>query len=218
MRDHATSVGSVFVSEATFNTWLAGKRSVRLPKHAETIIEGFFQKHVPEAIEAGARGLNATVKAQVSTNLVCQDVSSKPPAKKRKPAVTVAPMSESTGALDGKIFVLSGTFAELGGGSGLNLGKGRAEAMIRSCGGQVRSAVSGKTDFVLVGNEPGRTKVNEARKRSVPLIGLDALQQVKAGQTSLENARREAVASPPRIDRFSPGFPRRWKNGRRRQR
>jgi hypothetical protein len=210
MKNHATSVGSVFICEATFNAWLAGKRSSLLPKHAERVIEDFFQKHVPDAaIESVPGKSDETVTAQVSISpTLSQEVSS----KLQEPAATVTPtIDQSAGALGGKIFVLSGTFAELGGGSGLNLGKDRAAAMIRSSGGQVRSAVSGKTDFVLVGNEPGRTKVNQARKRSVPMIDLEALQQVMVGQTSLESARRVAVASPPRIKRFSPGFQGQWK-------
>lgn len=54
------------------------------------------------------------------------------------------------GVLEGKRFVLTGVFPELGGGKGLTLGKDRTTAMITSFGGRVTSAVSGKTDFVLV--------------------------------------------------------------------
>ena len=60
------------------------------------------------------------------------------------------------GVLDGKRLVLTGVFPELGGGTGLSLGKDRTTAMIESFGGKVTSAVSGKTDFVLVGKDPGK--------------------------------------------------------------
>lgn len=47
--------------------------------------------------------------------------------------------------LAGKKFVLTGIFPEVGGGSGLDLGKERAKQMIESFGGRVTTGVSGKT-------------------------------------------------------------------------
>ena len=41
----------------------------------------------------------------------------------------------------------------------MELGKARVKTMIESFGGKVTSAVSGKTSFVLVGKEPGMSKV-----------------------------------------------------------
>ena len=49
------------------------------------------------------------------------------------------------GALDGKRFVLTGVFPELGGGAGLTLGKDKMKKMIESFGGKVTGSVSGKT-------------------------------------------------------------------------
>ena len=59
------------------------------------------------------------------------------------------------GALDGLRFVLTGTFPEIGGGSGLGLGKKKTEALIESFGGKVTGSISGKTDYLLVGKDPG---------------------------------------------------------------
>jgi BRCT domain type II-containing protein len=42
-------------------------------------------------------------------------------------------------ALRGKTVVLTGLFPELGGGSGLDLGKERAKAMVEEFGGKVRA-------------------------------------------------------------------------------
>lgn len=67
-------------------------------------------------------------------------------------------------ALAGKTVVLTGLFPELGGGAGLNLGKDKAKRMIESFGGRVTGSVSGKTDILLVGKEPGFSKVSKARK------------------------------------------------------
>jgi len=54
-------------------------------------------------------------------------------------------------ALDGFRFVLTGIFPELGGGSGLGLGKKKAENIITSFGGKVTGSISGKTNYLLVG-------------------------------------------------------------------
>ena len=49
------------------------------------------------------------------------------------------------GLFNGKKFVLTGVFPEVGGGSGLSLGKDRMTNMIESFGGKVTGSVSGKT-------------------------------------------------------------------------
>jgi len=106
--------------------------------------------------------------------------------------------------LDGKRFVLTGVFPEVGGGSGLSLGKDRAKSMIESFGGKVTGSVSGKTDYVLVGKDPGRSKVSKADSKGIPLINLISLQRLLLGQSTLEDVASEA---PPRITNFSAGYP-----------
>jgi len=101
--------------------------------------------------------------------------------------------------------VLTGLFPEVGGGEGLQLGKERAKKMITSFGGKVTSAVSGRTDFLVVGKEPGFSKVSKARKS--PKTRLLSLHDVKVGleQGSLE----EVKAKPMLVKGFSRGFGRR---------
>jgi hypothetical protein len=55
------------------------------------------------------------------------------------------------GSLAGQTVVLTGTFPELGGGAGLNLGKDRAKAMVEAFGGKVTGSVSGRTTLLVVG-------------------------------------------------------------------
>jgi len=62
-------------------------------------------------------------------------------------------------SLAGQTVVLTGIFPEVGGGTGLELGKERVRKMIESFGGRVTGSVSGKTSFLLVGREPGMSKV-----------------------------------------------------------
>mmetsp|Transcript_27345 Transcript_27345/g.51675 ORF Transcript_27345/g.51675 Transcript_27345/m.51675 type:complete len:644 (+) Transcript_27345:106-2037(+) len=108
------------------------------------------------------------------------------------------------GVLDGKRFVLTGVFPELGGGTGLTLGKDRTKGMIESFGGRVTSAVSGKTDFVLVGRDPGRSKVSQADQKGVPLVDLLSLSRLMLGHSTLEGVTNDP---PPRITNFSAGYP-----------
>lgn len=65
-------------------------------------------------------------------------------------------------SLAGKIFVLTGTLP--------TLGREQAKAMIKERGGKVSSAVSKKTDYLLLGDEAG-SKLDEAKKLGVATIG-----------------------------------------------
>ncbi|KAL7518672.1 hypothetical protein ACHAWX_003482 [Stephanocyclus meneghinianus] len=105
--------------------------------------------------------------------------------------------------LKGKKFVLTGIFPEVGGGSGLTLGKDRMTQMIESFGGRVTSAVSGATDYVVVGREPGASKVGKAHQRGLPLLDILSLQRLLLGHAQLENIANEL---PPRIESFSSGY------------
>lgn len=118
-------------------------------------------------------------------------------------------------ALKGKRVVLSGVFPELGGGAGLNVGKGKAKAMIESFGGIVTGSVSGKTDVLLVGREPGFSKVSQARSRpNVQMMDIRTLVDVAIEKGSLltesgEGASESALAVKPRkmiIKQFSGGY------------
>ncbi len=60
---------------------------------------------------------------------------------------------ENRNFLAGKTIVLTGLFPEVGGGFGLNMGKDKVREMVEKFGGRVTSAVSGKTDFLIVGAE-----------------------------------------------------------------
>lgn len=75
----------------------------------------------------------------------------------------------TTGALVGKVFVLTGTLP--------NLSRDTAQAMIEAAGGKVSSSVSKKTDFVLAGVEAG-SKLEKAQSLNVPIIDEGGLQQL----------------------------------------
>ncbi|KAJ8608077.1 hypothetical protein CTAYLR_009625 [Chrysophaeum taylorii] len=115
----------------------------------------------------------------------------------------VVPRSSGARAasLSGKTVVLTGIFPELGGGRGLNLGKARAKTLVEDFGGRVTSAVSGRTDILLVGQEPGASKVSKAiESQTCQLIDLAQLKAYIEGTLALEDA------PPAQITSFSRGY------------
>ena len=104
--------------------------------------------------------------------------------------------------LAGKTFCMTGTFPELGGGAGLTLGKERAQALLESFGGRVTTCLSGLTDILLVGKEPGRVKYEEARTRCIRLMGLGELKQALEGGKVLPPSQAPELV----ITEFSQGY------------
>ena len=87
------------------------------------------------------------------------------------------------GRLSGKRFVVTGVFPELGGGSELTLGRDRLKAMIESFDGKVTSAISGKTNCIIVGDEPGEKRLEEARSKGKPIINRATLHKILTGES-----------------------------------
>ena len=71
--------------------------------------------------------------------------------------------------LSGKRFVLTGTLKRRT--------RPEAEALIKSLGGRTSDAVSQKTDYLVVGEDPG-SKLEKARKLGVTVIGEDELEKL----------------------------------------
>lgn len=104
--------------------------------------------------------------------------------------------------LAGKTFCMTGTFPELGGGAGLALGKEKAQALLESFGGRVTTCLSGVTDILLVGKEPGRAKYEEARTRCVRMMGLGELKVALEGGKLLPPSQAPELV----ITEFSQGY------------
>jgi DNA ligase (NAD+) len=75
--------------------------------------------------------------------------------------VAAAPTAAGGALASGKTFVLTGTLP--------NLSRDQAKALIRVAGGNVTGSVTGKTDYLVAGEEAG-SKLEVARALAVPVL------------------------------------------------
>jgi DNA ligase (NAD+) len=78
------------------------------------------------------------------------------------------------GPLAGSTFVLTGTLPELT--------REQASELILAAGGRVTSSVSKRTSYVVAGEHPG-SKVSQAERVGIPVIGEDALRALLSGDS-----------------------------------
>ena len=76
--------------------------------------------------------------------------------------------SAQPGPLSGVVFVLTGA---------LTVPRGEVKRRIQAAGGKVATSVSGKTDYLLAGADPG-SKLERARKLEVEVIDEQRLEQL----------------------------------------
>jgi DNA ligase (NAD+) len=77
------------------------------------------------------------------------------------------------GPLTGNAYVLTGTLERYT--------RDQAKAALEGLGAKVSDSVSSKTTAVIVGEEPGASKLTKARKAGVPLLGEDDLVTLLSG-------------------------------------
>jgi len=92
--------------------------------------------------------------------------------------------------------VLTGTFPEAGGDDvGRDHGKAAVKALVKSLGGKVTNAVSGRTKILIVGEDPGRANLDKALQ-SPARIGLLSLRDVIDCITNGKIASMDEVPAP----------------------
>lgn len=81
---------------------------------------------------------------------------------------TTDPSDEPADALDGLTFVFTGSLE--------GMTRSEAQELVARYGGSATSSVSGNTDFLVVGDNPGRSKRDAAAERDVPVIDQDGFE------------------------------------------
>ena len=165
--------------------------------------KGSKKKKVPKAKSEAVSTAGGAVKVEAKVEAPGALVVRKVPAASGGAFVVPTPGVglAVANSLKGETVVMTGIFPELGGGAGLSLGKDRAKAMISGFGGRVTSSVSGKTTLLLVGKEPGASKVSAAESKGVRMIGLEHLVDgLKVGR--LPSPEKSQV----QITEFSAGY------------
>jgi DNA ligase (NAD+) len=79
------------------------------------------------------------------------------------------PSEENGGPLSGKTFVFTGSLADYT--------RSEAEELVERLGGRATSSVSGNTDYLVTGENPG-SKLEEARKEKVKIIKEETFAEI----------------------------------------
>jgi DNA ligase (NAD+) len=95
------------------------------------------------------------------------------------------------GPLTGSTYVVTGTLERFS--------REEATAALEALGAKVAGSVSSKTTGLVVGEEPGGSKVKGAQKHGTPILSEDDLVALLGGESALRSGERgQTLAPPPR--------------------
>jgi hypothetical protein len=107
-------------------------------------------------------------------------------------------------------FVMTGTFPYEDEGrnsyKGVNAGKPTVERFIEDNGGEVVDVVSKKVDFLVRGERPGRTKVDQAKAYNIRIIGLSDLYNFSTGEVNAKQLRERGDVTVNEYSEMSRRF------------
>ena len=90
---------------------------------------------------------------------------------------------EKEGPLKGKIFVFTGTLG--------CCSREKAGEIVESLGGIFANSVTSKTSYLVVGQEPGRTKLSRAKQLGIPTISEEEFLEMIKDYVNVDELRRE---------------------------
>ncbi len=90
---------------------------------------------------------------------------------------------EKEGPLKGKIFVFTGTLG--------CCSREKAGEIVESLGGIFANSVTSKTSYLVVGQEPGRTKLSRAKQLGIPTISEEEFLEMIKDYVNIDELRRE---------------------------
>ena len=88
--------------------------------------------------------------------------------RSREAGVEPQPAETAGGTLEGTTFVFTGSLE--------GLSREAAHELIERHGGSATSSVSGNTDYLVVGDDPGRSKREAADEHDVPTLDQSAFE------------------------------------------
>jgi BRCT domain type II-containing protein len=107
------------------------------------------------------------------------------------------------GQLKGTRFVVKSVFPQICGGFGLTIGREKLQAMIESFDSKVTTLLSGKTDYVIDGDEPGEKRSKEARSKRKPIINGATLHKILTGERYSACHREDLRSLKDSVEHFS---------------
>ena len=101
-------------------------------------------------------------------------------------------ISGATDKLAGKSIVISGVFAKHS--------RDEYKALIEQNGGKNVGSISGKTSFILAGDNMGPSKLQKAEKLGIPLVNEEQFLEMIGGDASAEPVLTTEPEAKPRVD------------------
>lgn len=177
--------------------------------------DGHSSKKKSENSSASKKKLNRTVEDEevVVLNQSDIDIDQEKHEKRRAAAMLYKQFQKREGpsapgskeipkgkpnCLAGLAFVLTGVFE--------SMERDEAAAVIKSFGGRTTSALSGKTNYIVAGEDSGPAKLAKAEEMNIPILSEDDLLDLireKSGMPTLKKKVKEEVKSPQKEKKAS---------------
>ena len=138
-----------------------------------------------ELVREAIKSLPSQEDVAEGLEFIPEDQKSSPPDEPRNPAKGPVPVGHPD-CLTGLTFVVTGVLE--------CMQREKFTEFVKRHGGRVTGSVSGKTDFLVVGDKCGRSKVNKAAEKEVDLITEDGVWSLVRATEGLVKAKAEAGA------------------------